>query len=52
MRDLDSELVWNKVKIIGKDKPFQCATANGITIINFDLCILSRNKIILNDIEL
>ncbi len=27
----------NKVKIIGKDKPFQCATANGITIINFGM---------------
>jgi len=28
---------WNKVKIVGKDKPFQCATANGITIINFGM---------------
>ena len=28
---------WNKVKVIGKDKPFQCATANGITIINFGM---------------
>lgn len=28
---------WNKVKIIGKDRPFQCATANGITIINFGM---------------
>ena len=29
---------WNKVKVIGKDRPFQCATANGITIINFGMC--------------
>ncbi len=28
---------WNKVKVIGKDRPFQCATANGITIINFGM---------------
>jgi AMP nucleosidase len=27
----------HKVKIIGKDKPMQCATANGITIINFGM---------------
>jgi hypothetical protein len=24
---------WNKVEIIGKDRPMQCATANNITII-------------------
>jgi AMP nucleosidase len=28
---------WNKVKIIGEDRPFQCATAQGITIINFGM---------------
>ncbi|MFY7965685.1 MAG: AMP nucleosidase [Chitinophagaceae bacterium] len=28
---------WNKVKVVGKDRPFQCATANGITIINFGM---------------
>lgn len=28
---------WNKVEIFGKDKPMQCATADGITIINFGM---------------
>ncbi len=28
---------WNNVEVIGLDKPFQCATANGITIINFGM---------------
>lgn len=28
---------WNNVKIIGEDKPFQCATAENITIINFGM---------------
>jgi AMP nucleosidase len=28
---------WNKVSIFGLDKPMQCATANGITIINFGM---------------
>ena len=28
---------WNKVKVIGEDNPFQCATAGGITIINFGM---------------
>jgi len=28
---------WNNVKIVGHDKPMQCATANGITIINFGM---------------
>ncbi len=28
---------WNKVKIVGKDRPMQCATANNITIINFGM---------------
>jgi len=28
---------WHDVKIIGTDKPMQCATANGITIINFGM---------------
>lgn len=27
----------NKVKVVGNDKPFQCATAGGITIINFGM---------------
>lgn len=28
---------WNKVKIIGRDRPMQCATAGEITIINFGM---------------
>ena len=28
---------WNKVDIIGKESPMQCATANNITIINFGM---------------
>jgi AMP nucleosidase len=28
---------WNNVPIIGEDKPMQCATADGITIINFGM---------------
>ena len=28
---------WNKVKVMGKQNPFQCATADGITIINFGM---------------
>jgi len=28
---------WNNVPVIGKDRPFQCATADGITIINFGM---------------
>ena len=28
---------WNKVKIVGADKPMPSATANGITIINFGM---------------
>jgi AMP nucleosidase len=28
---------WNKVEVIGTDKPMQCATAGGITIINFGM---------------
>ena len=28
---------WNKVKVVGKDKPMCCATANNITIINFGI---------------
>ncbi len=28
---------WNNVKVIGTDKPMQCATANNITIINFGM---------------
>src|SRR5476651_432683 len=28
---------WNKVKVVGKDRPMQCATAGGITIINFGM---------------
>jgi AMP nucleosidase len=28
---------WHDVKIVGTDKPMQCATANGITIINFGM---------------
>lgn len=28
---------WNNVEVVGKDRPFQCATAMGITIINFGM---------------
>ncbi|SKA01783.1 AMP nucleosidase [Sediminibacterium ginsengisoli] len=28
---------WNKVKVVGADRPMQCATAEGITIINFGM---------------
>ena len=28
---------WHKVPVIGNDKPMQCATAEGITIINFGM---------------
>ncbi|TAN19949.1 MAG: AMP nucleosidase [Chitinophagaceae bacterium] len=28
---------WNKVPVIGVDRPMQCATAEGITIINFGM---------------
>jgi AMP nucleosidase len=28
---------WNGVEVIGKDRPMQCATADGITIINFGM---------------
>jgi AMP nucleosidase len=28
---------WNQVPVVGKDRPMQCATANGITIINFGM---------------
>jgi AMP nucleosidase len=28
---------WNGVEVVGEDRPMQCATANGITIINFGM---------------
>ncbi len=28
---------WNKVAVVGKDRPMQCATAENITIINFGM---------------
>jgi len=28
---------WNDVEVIGKDRPYQCATADGISIINFGM---------------
>jgi AMP nucleosidase len=28
---------WNNVPVIGRDRPMQCATADGITIINFGM---------------
>jgi len=28
---------WNNVPVVGKDRPMQCATADGITIINFGM---------------
>lgn len=28
---------WNKVRVVGKDKPMQCATAGDISIINFGM---------------
>jgi AMP nucleosidase len=34
---VDTFAKMHKCKVIGKDKPMQCATANGITIINFGM---------------
>ncbi len=34
---LEMFAAWGNVKVVGEDKPFQCATANGITIINFGM---------------
>ena len=28
---------WNNTQVVGLDRPYQCATANGITIINFGM---------------
>lgn len=28
---------WNKVRVVGKDKPMQCATAGDISIVNFGM---------------
>lgn len=28
---------WNRVKVIGKDKPMECATSGDISIINFGM---------------
>src|SRR6187399_2572932 len=28
---------WNKVRVVGRDRPMQCATADNITIINFGM---------------
>jgi AMP nucleosidase len=28
---------WNNVPVVGEDKPMQCASAGGITIINFGM---------------
>ena len=28
---------WNNVTVVGRDKPMQCATFDGITIINFGM---------------
>lgn len=28
---------WNNVPVVGKDRPMQCATADGITIVNFGM---------------
>lgn len=28
---------WNKVEVVGRDRPMQCATADNITIINFGM---------------
>ncbi|HPH99679.1 MAG TPA: AMP nucleosidase [Chitinophagaceae bacterium] len=28
---------WHKVKVVGTDKPFQCATSKGISIVNFGM---------------
>ena len=28
---------WHNVEVVGEDRPMQCATANGITIINFGM---------------
>lgn len=34
---LEMFALWNKVEIYGKDKPMQCATVDGISIINFGM---------------
>ena len=34
---IDKFAKWNKVKVIGLDKPMQCATKDDITIINFGM---------------
>ncbi len=34
---VDMFAAWHNVKIKGQDKPFQCATAKGISIINFGM---------------
>ena len=28
---------WNNTQVVGLDRPYQCATANGITVINFGM---------------
>lgn len=28
---------WHQIEVVGKDRPFQCATADGISIINFGM---------------
>ncbi|MDH5610553.1 MAG: AMP nucleosidase, partial [Cyclobacteriaceae bacterium] len=34
---VDCFAAWHGVEIVGEDKPMQCATADGITIINFGM---------------
>lgn len=34
---LEMFAAWGNVQVVGANKPFQCATANGITIINFGM---------------
>src|SRR5690606_36083114 len=34
---VEKSALWNNVPVIGKDKPFQCATADNITMINFGM---------------
>jgi AMP nucleosidase len=34
---VDLFATWNNVTVVGRDKPMQCATFDGITIINFGM---------------
>ncbi len=42
---------WNGVEVVGKDRPMQCATAGGITIINFGMK-MSDAKILADSLKI